>query len=182
LFPQSESGGFSNNKHNELKNPSRKELEFGLKSFARAGRALLLSKEIQAYENLKDYDEYVYSILSLSVSCFKRLSNIENCSKPNAENFVELSQNIQSEGLDSMVLLIDAASKIKKKDISNSERDCKIGNKKNMTIEHLHELESFISTCSKLVVPKTLNKVNANVFMTRFFPALARSGYKVNNI
>lgn len=157
--------------------PSGKELEFGLKSFARAGRALLFYNI--SSQDTPQHSFAAYSILDLAVQCYQSITQIadhfdQNEGTKNVEEgkvYGELVTKNLEEGFDAMVLLTDAASLYKTSAVE-SDVDC--------VVKLLQELESFVS---KIYILSNTNGSDIRSFgivINRFLPCIARASYKVS--
>lgn len=157
---------------------SNKEVEFGLKSFTRAGRAILsapiveLTTTTQHTQFNSSSVYYTYSILYLATQFWNALSSSNNNNKEDSSPSHLMSKNMD-EGFDSFVLLLDSASLL--------PFSHELGSPKHI-IELLHNIKHFIDM---FFTPSNNNQVSTTSSMTllstkRFKPCLARASYKVS--
>ena len=151
--------------------PSGKELEFGLKSLSRAGRAILLYIDTSSSFNLYEYSNAAFVNLKLAVNCYIEIQNRANLMTDEINDFVELAQKNVEDGFDAMTLLPDACSFFKRRTDPDKEND---------VVKHLMNIESFISKLDEVDGDNNVKKMNSNNAFVRFFPCLARVSYKVS--
>jgi hypothetical protein len=165
------------------------ELEFGLKVFTRAGKALV------SYSD--EHHSEAYDILSLATVCWSgiRMSNVAT-----DEDYMFV------EAFDALLLLSDCAMKLSLKDTNKisqpgctnmtgkdidcpkSDQDEEKGNVSSQkVIQHLQSLEEFVNNQLDLVVDerqrgKLSSKSKASLLVNQhYLPSLARICYKVSS-
>jgi hypothetical protein len=150
------------------------EMEFGIKCFARAGKAVL-------NHAFASYPDAAYSTLSLVVCFWEGMQALATKEKENATIQSHLI-NCTEEVIDSQVLLPDAACLQKARYDDNkcrSEQD-----QSDKIVTYLKRLEDFLSRqipplpsdCKKGDSDATVSSLLA---MQRHLPILARTSYKV---
>ena len=158
---------------------SSDELEFGLKCFSRAGRALLVS----ANDSNPDLCKVSFDVLSLA-SAFWKAMHPEDDTRDHSQN-ITVENNIE-EAFDSMALLPDAAALlfsckglpkhlhqgINVNTLEQEERASKIIGEGGHIVELLGDLDGFVKNDSYAI------SHNAK---QRFLPILAQTAYKQGN-
>lgn len=156
------------------------ELEFGLKVFTRAGKALALHSP-------DEYNSEAYEILSLATVCWSGI-RMSNVAADEDYMFVE--------AFDAMLLLPDCAMRLSQKETdkivlseSPKEQHNRVigGISSKRVIQHLQSLEEFVNTHIDLVIDERQNgklssKAKASLLVNQhYLPSLARICYKVSS-
>ena len=152
-------------------NPSGKELEFGLKCFARSGRAILFYV-VSTHQDVHRYHNYAaYVNLSLAINCYATMMKLSAAEREEKQNLKMLIHKNCEEVFDALVLLPDAASLyIPQKNESDT---------KDNIVQLLRNAENFIKNMSSSEDMDT-KKFSYSV-IDRFLPCLARVSYKVSS-
>lgn len=151
------------------------ELEFGLKVFTRAGKALM--------SHSQDHFKEAYDVLSLATVCW---DGIKRCGVASIEDHTCV------EAFDAMLMLPDCVVKIaptkKDTDMQNERHGQEVETFEALSqrlVRHLQSLERFVD--EQLNFPgdekngKTFVKSKIALFATQhYLPSLARMGYKVS--
>lgn len=151
------------------------EMEFGLKCFVRAGRAILThaSNPFAAYLTL-----------SMAVTCWEGISAYDQEDKEVSQP-EHISKIHTDDMFDSLLLLVDSASQVAISDMRTTLPDKKwtIGSAESI-LHHLCRLQDFVTSqrlrviTSSGVEPTPDKNVNP-LTMQRYLPSLARISYKV---
>jgi hypothetical protein len=157
------------------------ELEFGLKVFTRAGKALALHSP-------DEYSSEAYEILSLATVCWSGI-RMSNVAADEDYMFVE--------AFDALLLLPDCAVRLSQKETNKaaqSESPKEQDNRREIggisskrVMQHLQSLEEFVNTHIDLVADERQNgklssKAKASLLVNQhYLPSLARICYKVSS-